>query len=651
MFDLWGFLLQTLSVSGVAALILIVKALFKDKLPPKWQFAVWGIFGIIMLIPAGIGGRYILFHWQAAVEIIKARCMDFSFTRVLFPIPIIKTIPHTVIEWIFAAYVLGVIVQLLKYIASYAKLRRIVHMGNELSGEKLNRIQITAAEKKVKLFKVVEVAELRSAFVCGIFRPVLVLPAGNEIDEKIILHELFHMKNKDTVWSVIICALRSLHWCNPVIAYCSGRALNDMESRCDQYVLENLEGEERREYGYILLSMSNERFAKTPGSTCINNGGKNIRERIENIARFKEYPQGMGLVSICVLILLFFPLAAGVQSSSLFKFSDSIGITLASARSIACTTPAGAFDTYGKAIIEKNGYYRAMCAPQSIQAEILNEMLEKKDKGIYPLWDSGVDEWVNKQEFYIYNLKHTDSNTYEGLLVVELNCTPDETAANGSTYLAVQKLRVENEDGRWVAIPLEAFRYAETVKDDLSFGCLELPYTTYSGVVNDMQIEVTYQTAHTIDPTATVQNGTGTILDFFPYTMPIPDTTPNPDAEFSKAGAAQSRKCIYIGSEADKASVTHIGLSSIPVYAGEKPPENLHVSNGEDISGFSSEGEAWSSKELEPNWDSVVLMDGGGGSVEPTKDMEYPEYFVAELYLNHNKIANLKLTEQKGEAS
>ena len=43
MVDLWGFLLQTLTASGVAVLLLLVKALFKDKLPPKWHFAVWGV--------------------------------------------------------------------------------------------------------------------------------------------------------------------------------------------------------------------------------------------------------------------------------------------------------------------------------------------------------------------------------------------------------------------------------------------------------------------------------------------------------------------------------------------------------------------------------------------------------------------------------
>lgn len=93
MLDIWGFLLQTLMVSGVAVLLLVIKALFKDKLPPKWHFAVWGVLGFMILIPAGFNGRYTLFRWQLVVELIKVWFGDYSATRVLFPIPILTSIP------------------------------------------------------------------------------------------------------------------------------------------------------------------------------------------------------------------------------------------------------------------------------------------------------------------------------------------------------------------------------------------------------------------------------------------------------------------------------------------------------------------------------------------------------------------------------
>ena len=140
MFDIWGFLLQTLTVSGVAALILVIKALFKDKLSPKWQFAVWSVLGIIMLLPAGMFGRYTLFRWQLIVELVKSWFGVYSFTKVLFPIPIIRSVPQTIAEWIFVVYVLGILVFIVKYLVSYFKLRRVLKLGDVPNDEKLARI-------------------------------------------------------------------------------------------------------------------------------------------------------------------------------------------------------------------------------------------------------------------------------------------------------------------------------------------------------------------------------------------------------------------------------------------------------------------------------------------------------------------------------
>ena len=646
MFDIWSFLLQTLTISGVAALILLIKALFKDKLPPKWQFAVWSVLGLMMLIPAGLFGRYALFRWQIPIEIIKSWFGVYSFTKVLFPIPIIKGMPQTIADWLFVIYVLGILVFIAKYIISYFKLKRVLKLGFAPSEEKMARIGAIATDHNIKLCKVIEVADLPSAFVCGVIHPVLVIPAGNDIDEKIILHELFHLKNRDTLWSVIISALRCLHWCNLLMVYCANRALNDMESRCDQYVLENLEGEERREYGHILLSMANERFSKTPGSTCINNGGKNIRERIENIARFKKYPQGMKLVSICVVILLAFPLVIGAQAASIYEFDNSVQLTLASARSTPCTTPAGAFDAYGKSILDRNGYYRAMCAPERMQADILKEMIENDKAGIYPIWEPGLDEWANTQSgYYIYNLQHLDNNTYEGLFVVELNYPPDGKPQEvNMMYLAVQNLRVEKENGRWVVIPLEELRYVETLKQSLAWGCTGLPGIVYAGESHDFRVEITFQTIHTIDSTVTNQN------DLWFMSNSYYDTTPKPNADFTNANRSHNTVFTYIGLDANKDSITHIGVSAAPMYEGEKRPTDMIEPVGNNSSGGSHTGYQWASKELHPGWNSVIPMNGGGGSDDPQKKIKYPSRYAADLYINNQKVAELDLLMQKGEA-
>ena len=426
MLNIWSFLMQTLNISGIAVLLLCVKALFKDKLTPKWQFSVWGILAAFILLPAGIFGTYTLIRWQTLVEIIKSYFGDYSFTRVLFPVPLVLSAPQSFMDWVFVLYVVGVAASLGVCLLSYLRLKHVLRLSRAPSKEMLIRLEAIAASQGIKLHRTVTIEGLPSAFVFGIFRPTLILPEDEDIDDKMIVHELFHLKNRDTLWSVVICILRSLHWCNPLVVYCANRALNDMESRCDQYVLETLEGEERREYGKLLLSMTNERFSKTPGSTSINNGGKNIRLRIENIARFKKYPSGMKLASVCTLILLAFSLLDGTKTASFRKFSNDVRATAAAARSTPCTTYAGAFDAYGKAILSRNGYFRAMCAPENTQKELEAEMLENGQSGKSPAWNSGLDERASEQQgYYIYNLTEVEKDVYEGLLVVQLNYPPD----------------------------------------------------------------------------------------------------------------------------------------------------------------------------------------------------------------------------------
>jgi len=638
MLDIWDFLLQTLTVSGVALLILLLKALFKDKLTPKWQFAVWSVLGIVMLIPAGMGGRYTLFRWQLVVEIVKSWFKDYSFTKVQFPIPAITSIPKTVVEWVFVIYVLGVFAHLIKYALSYFKLRRVVKLGKTPHVVRHCHIQRLEKEQGLKLYEVVEVDDLPSAFVYGIFRPVLVLPSCDELDDKIVLHELFHLKYKDTFWSVVICVLRSLHWCNPLIIYCADRALNDMESRCDQYVLETLEGEERREYGKILLSMANEKYSKTPGSTCINNGGKNIRARIENIARFKKYPQGMGLVSVCVIILLAFPLLIGVKASSLYEFNDSVSLNLASARATPCTTLAGAFDTYGQAILDQNGYYRAMCAPTGMQEDILDEMLENDERGISPLWDSGLAGVAEKRYgHYLYNLRQINDSTYEGLFVAVINYPLDsEQAVPEITELAAQKLRFEKEDSRWVVISLEDFRYVKTSITHIIGGCEDLPYVTYSGEAEGIRVEVMRQSVHLI-------YGDNSQNAFSSGKVTV--NGPDPNADFSNVYTVQSTKCTYLSGE-PKSGVFRLGVSVIPVTDKKVSPKELDFKMGDNAFGstdvYTGEQQAFIPFVQKEGY--FKIMASGSNSRKDTEEIKYPKYYAAYLYFGRKKVAELDLT-------
>lgn len=647
MFDIWAFLLQTLTASGTAVLLLVVKAMFRDKLPPKWQFAIWGVPGLSLIVPAGIGGRYVLFNWPLVVETLKSVLAgEYTFTKVLFPFPAPElSVPRTVSQWLFLIYGLGVAAHLAKYAVSYLRLRFVLRKGMEPNPDQMNRIRKIAEGQNVSLGSVVVVPNLPSAFVCGVFHPILALPADSELDDKVLLHELLHLKFRDTVWSIVICLLRCIHWCNPLLIYCADEAGNDLEARCDQRVLELLEGEERRDYGRILLSMANDRFAKTPGATCVNNGGSNIRKRIEAIARFKLYPAGMELVSVCAAIILVFPMALGVQATEVVSEEFSMEVALASARITYCTTPAGAFDAYGKAVLDQNGVYRAMCAPESMQEELAEAVLDRYQQN-YPYWDAGLPAWPNSQTgYYIYNLEKADGG-YEGLLVIELNYPPDgQPGEDGMMYLAVQNLRVEKENGRWVVIPLDEFQAIETTKESIAWGCHGLPAYHYSETACDFLIDISFQTVYEVDNTI-VQD-----TNWFSGTTTSYDLTPKPNAEFSTEAWFQSNTITHLGTEAERDEITQIGLSIARVMEGEIRPELFAPGFNVSSSGTDNHGASWSNRSLDPGWGPVIADLGGGSKFEADMDDTHlPAYYAADLYLNNKFAAELTLALQEGGA-
>lgn len=146
MTDLWGFLLQTLTASGAAAMLLVVKAMFRDKLPPRWQFAAWGVLGLVLLLPAGLGGRYALLNWPWLVETVKTIFSgDYSLTRVLAPIPLPRLrVPSTAAEWLYAVYVLGALALLIRYAVVYIRLRRALLRGAPAGEARTARIAAVA---------------------------------------------------------------------------------------------------------------------------------------------------------------------------------------------------------------------------------------------------------------------------------------------------------------------------------------------------------------------------------------------------------------------------------------------------------------------------------------------------------------------------
>ena len=71
MSNIWEFLLQTATVSLTAGFLLLLKKLFEDKLPPRWQYTIWGLLALRSILPAATRNRYVLLPLPVWIEALK----------------------------------------------------------------------------------------------------------------------------------------------------------------------------------------------------------------------------------------------------------------------------------------------------------------------------------------------------------------------------------------------------------------------------------------------------------------------------------------------------------------------------------------------------------------------------------------------------
>lgn len=658
MTNIWEFLLQTAEVSITAAIILVVKGLFADKLSPRWQYAVWILLACKILLPARLMGRYLSVTLAAGIEAIKMTAestLSSAYSQQWIPIgqntsvlPFVNKAPESVTDWLFALYVMGVLISLLYYGLSYVRLRRILRRSKRAEAVLLKKVEETCARYALSGCEVVTAEGIPSAFVCGFFRPLLVVPEGADIDEKILLHELLHRTYADALQNAFWCIVRALHWCNPFLQYVFHRIGNDMESLCDQRVLEELEGEERRAYGKILLSMTDEKYARAPGTTSISNGGKNIKRRIEAIARFKKYPRGMALVSVCALIVLAAPIFAGSEASGYeTDYPDLTDyrskVMMAEARMNGCTTLAGAIDTWVKGKVFNLPVYLAAVTPYENQGKLQRQV----EKGRNFSFD--VSQGLHGAPFSnyaVYNLRKENERCYTALAVLVGEPGYEGQTDDEGEMLPVLTipLTLEKEHGWTVTESGKIGKYKSPSGIGIYWGFEELPGAmTSEGKGKTGIIRIKEQTIRIVDNQ--IQNQGDVFADMMGDGFSF-DPRAKRSAEFSEEKMfiwGEYRDC---RSETERQGVKVIGMmAAVLEHMSDKISEDPIKKEylRQEVSGSSNDGTAYDFRFVTQPWDGT--FDGLNFILWDSPDSELANFegFEARIYQDGELLDTLRI--------
>lgn len=132
--------------------------------------------------------------------------------------------------------------------------------------------------------------ELPAPVTVGVLRPRIYLPSSLEGKERgyVILHERNHIRWGDPLFKALAFLILAAHWFNPLAWAAFLLACRDLETACDQGVLNKTGENGRQEYAAALLHLSTGRKILAGGPPAFGEG--DTKGRIRRVMNYRKLP-------------------------------------------------------------------------------------------------------------------------------------------------------------------------------------------------------------------------------------------------------------------------------------------------------------------------------------------------------------------------
>ncbi|RKJ42525.1 hypothetical protein D7X25_26975 [bacterium 1XD42-8] len=367
------FLSMSFSGGLLILALLLGKKFLKNKISRQWQYYIWLVVVLRLLLPFGTEVSLLGKTYQAADQAITQAAplpsqqpainapgnipapavdLDKNNETVNSPAENLTTAHplqeiwgllanHVWLVWLVVA--LGL---LIRKVTIYQGFMRYIHAGlTPVSDiELLDRLSITAEQADIK--KPIELCinpMISSPLLTGFFRPCIVLPNA-DISEKdfryIILHELTHYKRRDMFYKWLVQITLCLHWFNPLVHLMSREITKACEFSCDEAVLAKMGSGNAQDYGKTLLDamVAVGRYKENLGAVTLSENKQLLKERLGAIMKFREQSRSVKILTVLLTLC--------VVLGAAFVGVYSLGPATANAH--AASLPGTPLDTTGR---------------------------------------------------------------------------------------------------------------------------------------------------------------------------------------------------------------------------------------------------------------------------------------------------------------
>lgn len=333
------FLSMSLSGSLLILILFSCKQIFKDKISRQWQYYIWLIVIMRLLLPftpeTNLMGTIFqtfdntTYHTEKyppaqqnqdilnddkntpTINNERSNQKYINKMELFTSNQAVQDIITLLVNNIWIIWLVISLILFIRKITIYQSFVQYIKAGQApVSDTKLlDRLAILGSQIRIK--RAIELCInplISSPLLIGFFRPCIVLPRV-DIAEKdfqyIVLHELTHYRRFDMLYKWLVQITVCLHWFNPLV-YLMGKEINKAcEFACDEAIVKKLDSSNVQDYGKTLLNSiaTVGKYKESLASVTLSESKKLLKERLGAIMNFRKKSNLVVFFTIVITVL------------------------------------------------------------------------------------------------------------------------------------------------------------------------------------------------------------------------------------------------------------------------------------------------------------------------------------------------------------
>ncbi|PEM00539.1 methicillin resistance mecR1 protein [Bacillus wiedmannii] len=335
----FDWLIETsLMASILVGFILCIKVLFRNKLTPRWQYMLWIVLMIRLLLPWSPDSSYsiysLLSYSSSVSEVIQKNTPSpentvndemqhtveleqnaETVTKNSEPEVNVSSEQQTALSlYKVALYVwlAGVIILAVITFITNRRLYSYIKKQPDITDEQVTTV-FNRCKQSMKMKKAVSLrlaGKIASPTVFSFFRPKVLLSKKHMkvLNEQqlqyVFYHELAHIKRNDVAVNWIMYSLILLNWFNPILWYAYFCMREDQELACDAYALTFIDKEEQIAYGHTIITLLEHYSYQVPSLANLSRNKRTLKRRIVMIKKFQKKSYRLSLLGIIAIVAI-----------------------------------------------------------------------------------------------------------------------------------------------------------------------------------------------------------------------------------------------------------------------------------------------------------------------------------------------------------